>query len=165
MAMMKGGYAVSPLGLAAADKLMKQGFEFPSIPEEIVTLPVDLSDLDAKDLMAHFSLLTSWVDYAEAQVGLAVVKERECERALDIAEAEAWRDMPKSSVSAAKALIALNDTVQEKKVELDTAHAYRRLVTGLSARYERDAAVLSRELTRRTSEYSPKTARRERWST
>jgi hypothetical protein len=161
----KTRYRASPLGQGAKALLEHQGFDFPSAPEEVVDLPSDVSDLDSKDLMTMFAVFTAWADYAGAQVGLSVIAEREMERALDIAEAKAWQDMPKSSVTQGKAMIALDDSVIAAKDRLDEAYAYRRLVTDLAARYERDAAVLSRELTRRTSESAPKQTRRDRWAT
>lgn len=162
---MKTKYRTSPGGQAAKALLERQGFDFPAAPEEVVDLPTDVSELDAKDLMTIFATFTAWADYAGAQVGLSVIAEREMERALDIAEARAWQEMPKSSVTQSKALIALDETVIQAKDRLDEAYAYRRLVTDLAIRYERDAAVLSRELTRRTSEFAPKQTRRERWAT
>lgn len=157
-------YRVSSMGADAKASLVYQGFQLPDIPTESPTLPVDVSDLDSSELMALFSLFTSWCDYAAAQLGLAVIAEREAERALEVAEAEAWYELPKSSVSAGKALVALSEKVQDAKFALDKNHAYRRMLSDLSVRYERDAAVLSRELTRRTSESSGKTVRRERWT-
>jgi len=162
--MAKTVYRMSPLGEEARSRLENQGFYLPDIPNEDPSLPVDVSDLDSPTLMSMFSLFTAWCDYASAQVGLAVVMEREAERLLEHAEAESWRDMGKgASVTASKALVVLSDDVQDARVALDECYAYRRLVTDLSARYERDAAVLSRELTRRTSENGPKQSRRERW--
>ena len=157
-------YLSTPFGQTAKERLEEQGFSFPPAPDEVVELPQDVSDLGGEDLMVMFSMFTAWSDYASAQVGLAVIAEREKERALELAEAQAWQNLPKGSVTAAKALIALDDEVRDCRDELDDAHAYRRLITDLAARYERDAAVLSRELTRRTSEYGPKQARRSKWS-
>ena len=159
-------YRMSDVGGEAKDQLEMQGLILPDSPSEGVDLPEDVSEMDNKDLMILFARFTAWCDYASAQVGLAVISEREAERELDRREANAWRalDVPRATVAMAKALITLDIDVQKARMDLDEHHAYRRLVTDLAARYERDAAVLSRELTRRTSEHSPKTARRERWS-
>jgi hypothetical protein len=162
--MAKTVYRMSPIGEEARHRLENQGFYMPDAPDEEPALPTDVSDLDSPTLMALFSLFTGWCDYAAAQVGLAVVMEREAERLLEKAEAEAWRDIGKgASVTASKALVVLSDDVQDARYHLDECYAYRRLVSDLAARYERDAAVLSRELTRRTSENGPKQSRRERW--
>jgi hypothetical protein len=162
----KPTYMTSPVGEGAKAVLEKQGFDFPLPPEEEVNLPVDVSDIDSHELMALFSLFTAWCDYAAAQVGLAVIAERECERAQDRAEAEAWRSYTDAkSVTAAKAMVAIDPDVAKARDSMDMAHAYRRLISDLAVRYERDAAVLSRELTRRTSENGPKEARRQRWTT
>lgn len=162
---MKTKYRVSPVGQRAKSLLQNQGFGFPPAPEETVELPPDVSEVDGKELMLLLATFTAWADYAGAQVGLSVIAEREMERMLDIAEATAWKSMAKSSVTESKAMLALDESVIHAKECLDEAHAYRRLVTDLAARYERDAAVLSRELTRRTSESSPRQARRDRFTT
>lgn len=157
-------YRTSDLGAQARASLADQGFVLPDKPSSDPVLPDDVSDLDSKSLMGLFTLFTAWCDYAAAQLGLAVVAEREMERDLEVAEAQAWKNLPKASVSAGKALVALSVEVQDAKFELDKTHAYRRMLSDLASRYERDAAILSRELTRRTSDSSGKTIRRERWT-
>jgi hypothetical protein len=157
-------YRAGPRGSRAVVNLQDQGFDLPPVPSDMeVELPPDVSAVDSSELMRLFGLFTAWCDYATAQVGLAAIDERQAERTVERKEAEAWRDLPKSSVSAAKALVALDLQVQKAQNELDECHAYRRVVSDIAARYERDAALLSRELTRRTSEAGPKSSRRERW--
>lgn len=148
-------YRTSPRGSNALDQVEQQGFRLPLKPSDHPELPVDLSDLSPDELMSALSLFTAWADYASAQVGLAVIAEREVERELDVVEARAWQGVEKAtSVSAAKAQVAAHKGVIDTQRKLDATHAYRRLVSDIADRYERDAAVLSRELTRRTSEPS-----------
>ena len=165
-------YYATDDGANAKELLEGQGFRLPDQPdaEDQPKLPADLSELDDSDLMEEFSLFTAWADYACAQVGLAVVAEREAERTLEGVEADVWRDQlrfnPKAPVAAVKAVMVSDTKVMEARSTLDKAYAYRRLVSDLADRYERDAAVLSRELTRRTqSEWNARQARRERWRT
>jgi hypothetical protein len=158
-------YVASDLGQGTKELLEKQGFNFPEQPKYPVSIPADITEIAIADLMEHFAVMTAWCDYANAQVGLAAIAERDAQRTLDWREADVWHNLPKSSVTASKAHVALDTDVQDAMVALDEAYAYRRLVTDLANRYERDAAVLSRELTRRTSEQGPKASRRERWST
>lgn len=165
-------YYATDDGKEAKELLEGQGFKFPEQPndEDQPSLPSDLSDLDDRDLMEEFALFTAWADYAAAQVGLAVIAEREAEREVDSEEARVWRDQlrfnPKAPVAAVKAVMMTDPKVIDARKIHDKAYAYRRLVADLTDRYERDAAVLSRELTRRTqSEWNARQSRRERWKT
>ena len=163
-------YYASDNGRETKELLEGQGFVFPERPDvaDQPSLPTDVSDLEDATLMEEFALFTAWADYAAAQVGLAVIAEREAERAVEDAEAKVWQDQmrlnPKVPVTAVKAAMSTAAKVRDARKVFDKAYAYRRLVSDLAARYERDAAVLSRELTRRTqSEWNARQARRERW--
>lgn len=161
--MTKTVYRLSPEGEAALEKVMDQGFALPENPEDQPKLPHDLDDLDDRGLMEEFSLFTAWADYANAQVGLAVITERAAELDLELQTSRYFSDAPKKAVTITKAEALQDPNVYEARQKYEEAYAYRRLVSDLADRYERDAAILSRELTRRTSEGSVKAARREKW--
>lgn len=164
--MSKTEYHVSPEGEAALSKVLSQGFALPESPgvEDQPALPHDLDELDDKALMEEFSLFTAWADYASAQVGLAVIAERAAELDMEWHISLYYRDAPtKRAVTLTKAEALQNPDVYEARKKYEEAYAYRRVVSDLADRYERDAAVLSRELTRRTSEGSVKASRREKW--
>lgn len=159
-------YIVSPNGESALAKVLDQGFKLPESPgkDDQPALPHNLEDMDDTALMEEFSLFTAWADYASAQVGLAVIKEREAELELEWQISLHYSDAsPKKAVTLTKAEALQNTDVYEARKEYEEAYAYRRVVSDLADRYERDANVLSRELTRRTSEGSVKAARREKW--
>lgn len=159
------GYATSPQGTAAITDLAEQGLYLPPIPdsEDQPMLPEDLSDLDDTMLMNEYSLFSSWADYAEAQLSLAVITEREAERDLEWATGVFWSDQPRTrSVTAIKAEAAQEPSIRHAQETFDKAQAYRRMVASVLNRYERDANVLSRELTRRT-QGEAKSRRRDRW--
>lgn len=158
-------YYASPEGEKALDKIYAQGFKMPESPDpaDQPLLPNNLSDLNDRDLMEEFALFTAWADYAAAQVGLAVITERSAEMELEWQIGLHYRDAPKQAVTVTKAEALQNPDVYEARKKLEEAYAYRRLVSDLVERYERDAAVISRELTRRTSEGSVKASRREKW--
>jgi hypothetical protein len=158
-------YMKSPVGEKTVEAVTKQGFVLPTLDtEDQPMIPHDLDDLDDKMLMEEFALFTAWADYANAQVGLAVISEREAELEYDWQVSLHMSDAPKKSVTVTKAEALQNPDVYAARKTLDEAYAYRRVVTDLAARYERDANVLSRELTRRTSESSAKNTRREKWA-
>ena len=103
--------------------------------------------------MQLYGLFIAWNDYAAAQVSMAAVTEYEQERKLQQAEALAWDASGGSkSVSAAKAAVQGDSKVIKMAAQYEKARAYRRMVTEIAERYERDAMLLSRELTRRTSD-------------
>lgn len=157
-------YRESPFGSEAREKLEGQGFFLPPKPKHRVSIPEDLTEVDSEELMDLFSAFTAWADYAFAQVGLAYIAEREAQREVDAAEATAWTKVPaKTPVAAGKGYVASIPDVQEAQDKFDEAWAYRRLVTDMAERFERDASLLSRELTRRTSE-TRIASRRERMS-
>lgn len=155
-------YVVSKLSDATKKDLEDQGFSFPERPSDEPTLPVDVTTLTDDDLMHLYSLFVAWTDYAAAQMAMAMVTEHEMERSLAQAEAIAWGTIgAKASVSAAKASVQADKAVIFASAKYEKARAYRRLITELADRYERDASLLSRELTRRTSD---RPRRKERWT-
>jgi hypothetical protein len=159
-------YRVSPEGEVALAKIEDQGFHMPESPgvDSKPVLPTDLSDLDDAALMEEFSLFIAWADYASAQVGLAVIAERASELELEWQISLHLTDAStKKTVTQIKGEALQNPDVYAARKKVEEAYAYRRVVSDLSDRYERDAAVLSRELTRRTNESSAKNSRREKW--
>lgn len=141
----------------ALEKLIKKGFAIPNKPNyDIPTLPRDITELQDEDLMELFVFLTSWTDYLAPQVAVANIDEREAEREVSIIEANAmvsnWKGGSGDRVAIAKANILLDNNVVKAKQELDEKHAYRKLIETLLQNLERDAALVSRELTRRTSD-------------
>lgn len=152
----------------AAATLLKQQLGLPEQPYvEIPGLPEDITDFDDTELMALFTLLTSWADYVAAQLACAQIDERAIQKSLDIAEATAllggWKGGSDARVAVAKAAIAVDPEVLRLREDLDEAHAYRKLVDVLSNNLERDAALVSREITRRSAA-EPRRARANRWS-
>lgn len=137
--------------------LAQQGLTRIEQPEgDMPRLPPSLTDLGDEELMDLFTGLTGWHDYVAYQVACAAVDERAAQRKLDMAEAQAmlngWGGGSDARVAVAKARIQADPTVQKLREELDTLHAYRKLVDVMATNLERDAALVSRELTRRTSD-------------
>lgn len=146
------GIRFTRFGEEAVKRLASKGFTLPDQPSQPSTYLDDITDLDDVGLVAELALLTAWADYAASQHALAIIEEREAERSLAVAEANHWKRKPvKSTVAELKALSSADESVVEAQDALDQIYAYRKLLQELVARYERDAAVLSRELTRRTS--------------
>lgn len=150
---------VSRYGQEAMKRLASRGFSTPDQPGTPCAILEDVTELDDEGLVNELALLTAWADYAAFQHALAVVEEREAERCLASAEASNWKRRPaKATVTESRTLTNLDEDVMEAQDGLDKVYAYRKLLGELVSRYERDAAVLSRELTRRTA--NPQVRRR-----
>jgi len=149
----------------AHDELLQQGLSLHSQPQsQIPALPADLTAIDDEDLMILYSSLTAWSDFVSAQVSCAQVDERAAEKKLSHSEnllmiASGDRG---DRVTYARAQVAADPTIVALKEEIEHLHASRKLVETLSENIERDAALVSRELTRRTASRSRTST--SRWS-
>lgn len=146
----------SKVAAEAANYLSDQGFTFPQKPNEegIPLLPADITEVDDNELMNLFTEFTSWCDYANTQFSLAKIGEREAEKSMSRLEAAgmATRGLAKGErVTAAKAVVAASPDVLKAAEKVDRAYAYRVLAESIYTNLERDIALVSRELTRRTA--------------
>lgn len=153
---------------AALAKLQKQGLTLPERPElDIPRVPVELSELADGPLMELFAQLTAWAGFLSGQLAAAEIDERAAETVLEAAEATAmirdWGGTKDDRVAVAKASRVLDPDVAEQKQQVSERYAYRKLVGVLFTNVERDAALVSRELTRRTGSYEAKPRRESRW--
>lgn len=153
----------------AVDALYKKGFVLAKKPKvEIPSLPTDITDLSDDSLMELFVLFTSWTDHLASQLAIANIDEREAERTVSAAEAQAmlnnWKGGTGERVAIAKASIAVDPTVQGLVQVLDEKYAYRKLVETLYQSVERDSALVSRELTRRTADNSSYKSRQRKFT-
>ena len=152
----------------------KTALEFAPRPGgESPVLPEDPTALDDSQLMALFSQFMAWVDYSATHLGLAEVDEAMWKNLLDEKrDLLLLRLMPTS-----EALRKREDTMTRVKAEVDTHHeltslaqehatayARRKLFATMNARYDNDAFVLSREITRRSGGQDAKQRRASRWA-
>ena len=120
------------------------------------TLPEELDVLSDGDLMSQYGEMVSWVNYAKSELVHAEIIEENALSALRQAEAlallEQWEaDSKGDTVTMAKARRDVDPTVREHHHRHHEARAYRKLVDTVFDRGERNATVLSRELSRRIS--------------
>ena len=153
---------------AAAAKLEKQGLELPTQPvDPVPRVPDSLSELGDGPLMELFAQLTAWAGFLSGQLATAEIDERASESVLEAAEATAlvrdWGGTRDDRVAVAKAHRIVDPEVAEQKQRVAERYAYRKLVGVLFTNVERDAALVSRELTRRTGSYEAKPRRESRW--
>ena len=133
------------------------GFPLSVKPEyDIPTLPRDITELDDEGLMDLFVQFTQWNDHLAGAYAIAVINEREAESTLKNAEAsmllQNWTGAKGDRVTLIKAQIQASPAIQELIYDYDTKYAFRKLLETRTQNIERDSNLVSRELTRRTSD-------------
>ena len=154
---MTGGLILGRQSEGAIRQAMRQGMPVWDRPEyEFPRVPSDLTAVDDEDLMLLYSVLTAWADFASTQVSCAQVDERAASNELSQKESMLMAALKgngaaKDRVTYTKAQVAADDSIAALKAEVEERHAYRKVVESLLNNIERDSALVSRELTRRTA--------------
>jgi hypothetical protein len=145
------------------------GVAEPETPEfGLPKLEPILDDLTDKQLMELFVQLTRWTDFLQNQLAIEEIHER-------YADAEVRRleglfmmankpERVSEAVTWVRAQMESDDEVQAARDQLKVFYARRKLKQMLFESTERDAAVVSRELTRRTDVRNPGYRRADRGS-
>lgn len=133
----------------------KPKYEMPRLPRRITEETDDA-------LMELFVGLTRWTDHYAGEAAKAEVEERSAESGLKKAEAVAFLAAGSNSYKA-RAERDLNPDVCEWRDSVDLAHAKRKLIGVMRDAAERDAALVSRELTRRLGRQDNHERRTDRW--
>jgi hypothetical protein len=122
-------------------------------------LDADLDELNDHELMALFVGLTRWTDFLQNQATIEEIGERYADAEVRKLEGLYMTANKPERVSEAvtwvRAQMELDPGVQKARDALRVAYARRKLKAMLFESCERDAAVVSRELTRRTDARSP----------
>lgn len=139
------------------ESLSELGITLSAKPDfDIPQLPRDITELDDEGLMDLFVQFTQWNDHLSGARAIAVINEREAERSVEAVEASAmvknWQGGKGDRVAVVKATIVIDPQVESLKHDLDVKYAFRKLLETRAENVERDSQVVSRELTRRTSD-------------
>jgi hypothetical protein len=119
-------------------------------------LPTNLTDYDDPAIMELLAALTKWQDYASGVLVLIEIDETSAKARLDVAMARFTVAAEKGeTVTLTKAKALLDPAMAEIKDELATLTAQRKAHEVMVEVFARDAAVVSREITRRTSSAGP----------
>lgn len=122
-------------------------------------LEANLDALPDQALMALFVQLTRWTDYLQSQTTIEEIRERYADAEVRKLEGLYMTANKPERVSEAvtwvRAQMELDPDVQKAREVLKVVYARRKLKAMLFESAERDAAVVSRELTRRTDARSP----------
>lgn len=124
---------------------------------DVPAIPADITALSSEQIAETFSMITAWADYAASELAGAQISERSAQKQLELAENRLLVERMGSAVKGeritlVKAQISLDPTVQELSRKYEEAYAYRKLVDMLLSNYERDLALVSREITRRAND-------------
>lgn len=122
-----------------------------------VELPNDITLLNSEQLGEKFTQLTAWADYAASELAHAQIAEREAQKSLSLKEntllvQKLGSGLKGERVTLVKAQIAIDPEVLDLSQEYENRYAYRKLVEMTLNNYERDLALVSRELTRRSND-------------
>lgn len=143
--------------MSALEKYQKIGIVFRRPGQDQVELPEDITTLSSEQLAEVFTALTAWADYLASQKVMAELEERASLRALDLEEAKMLITRMGASakgerVTTVKAEISVDPKILELSQDHEDKYAYRKLVDMLLTNHERDIALVSREITRRTND-------------
>jgi hypothetical protein len=123
------------------------------------TLETDIDDLTDKQLMDKFVQFTRWTDFFQYQLAIEEIYEHHAE--MEVRRLEGLfltRNRPEKASEAVtwvRAQMETDHDIQAARDALKVYYARRKLKQMLFESSERDAAVVSRELTRRTDAKSP----------
>lgn len=150
----------------ALAKLHELGLSIRKPTMEVGQLPNDITTLSSEQLGETFTVLTAWADYASSQLAIAQIEERSALNRLNLLEnrllvTKMGSAVKGERVTLVKAQIAIDEDILELSQDYEDKYAYRKLVEMMLSNYERDIALVSRELTRRSNDLR---STRKEWS-
>lgn len=143
--------------MSALDKFAGWGLHFSKPSDEQVVLPSDITDISSEQLGELFTRLTAWTDYIASQKVMAELEERAAQKKLRLTEDRMmFKRMGSQAkgerVTVIKAEIAVDEEIITLDNDYEEKYAYRKLVEMLLNNHERDLALVSREITRRSND-------------
>lgn len=151
---MKKQLLTNESSMAAMDRMFKQGFPVETeLDLDVPRLPSDITELDDEDLIRVFQHINEFLKFVKVQVAVAQIDENDSKKILEMAEAKVTvaHSAPKATVASIKAQVASDPEIVKLSDKQQAAHNYRKLMEVMMVNMESDMALVSRELTRRTS--------------
>ncbi len=144
--------------MSALEKFSGWGLTFSKPSDEQVVLPSDITEVSSEELGGLFTRLTAWTDYITSQLVMAQLDERSAQKSLDYNEnimlvKRMGAQVKGERITTVKAQIAVDDKIVDLANVYEEKYAYRKLVEMLKENHERDLQLVSREITRRSSNY------------
>lgn len=149
---------LGPASKEALDSLLDQGFTYAPQQSAFPLMPKELTVLDSEELSALFSQLTAWSNYVATQLSAAQIDERAADRVLETASAKLMvnrmtQKITGERITGIKAEVSIDPKILKLTEDLDKVYAYRKMIESMFYNLERDTALVSRELTRRASDF------------
>ena len=159
---------LGPASQQAVNKMQEQNLNLWPEQTDHPQMPKDISTVDSDELSELFTQLTAWSNYVAGQLAAAQVDEKTIEKRKDMLEARLFlaKDTAKvkgERVTLIKAQVMADENYMKLEEQLLTAYAYRKMVEVIANNFERDIALVSREITRRTNDI--RMSRKDRFST
>lgn len=159
---------LGPMSDLAVKKMADQNISMWPVQSEQPNMPKDISVFDSDELSSLFTKLTAWSNYVAGQLAAAQVDEYVLNKKKDSLEAKLFLDKDNSKVKGErvtliKAQVAADPKVEHLESQLMHAYAYRKMVEVVADNFERDVALVSREITRRTNDF--RANRKDKFST
>ena len=159
---------LGPVSSIAVKKLEDQDLVMWPVQEKRVVMPKDISELGSDALSTLFTELTAWSNFAAGQLAVAQIDEYVINKRKDALEARLFLEKDNSKVKGErvtliKAQVASDKRIEDLETELTHIYAYRKMLEVISNNFERDVALVSREITRRTNDF--RANRKDRLST
>ena len=159
---------LGPISDLAVKKMAEQNINMWPDQSDQPKMPRDISVLDSDELSGLFTQLTAWSNYVAGQLAAAQVDEHVLNKKKDSLEAQLFLAKDNSKVKGErvtliKAQVAADPKIEDLESQLTHAYAYRKMVEVVADNFERDVALVSREITRRTNDL--RATRKDRFST
>lgn len=143
--------------MTGIEKFQDWGLTFSKPVGDQIQLPADITSLASEELGELFTKLTAWTDYIASQLVYAQIEERSAMKKKDFLENKLLYERMGSQargerVTAIKAEISQNPDLLSLDNDYEEKYAYRKLVEMLLNNHERDLALVSREITRRSND-------------
>jgi len=148
---------LGPMSDLAVKKMAEQNINMWPDQSDQPKMPKDISVLDSDELSSLFTELTAWSNFVAGQLAAAQVDEHVLNKKKDSLEAKLFLDKDNSKVKGErvtliKAQVAADPRIEDLENQLTHAYAYRKMVEVVANNFERDVALVSREITRRTND-------------
>jgi hypothetical protein len=158
---------LGPASEDAVKKLKEQNIEMWPEQSRQPLMPGDISVLDSEALSELFTKLTAWSNFVAGQLAAAEVDEKYLEKRKNTLEAKLLlaKDGDKvkgERITLIKAQVNADPMIVELDEQLMKNYAYRKMVEVIANNFERDVALVSREITRRTNDI--RAIRKDRYS-
>jgi len=152
----------------AVEKMREQNINLWPEQDKQPPMPKDISLLESDELSALFTRLTAWSNFVAGQLAASQVDEKVLEKRRDMLEAKLliMKDTSKvkgERVTMMKAQVMADPDFIDVEERYMNAYAYRKMLEVVYNNFERDVALVSREITRRTNDV--RTGRKDKFNT